>query len=291
MRYTLTLLSLAASLSLCAQLTNVGPDAPTTTITYTNGLGFTFGLSNPLGSNNVLEQYVEPIIPSEMSPDTFWRFQGYAIFQFESADDTTDDLHLVIKDLYRSTPLFVMDLADNVAQVSFRGIQGADSCAPSMWFLDNTGTQPVVSAFMDPYTQAPFVEDSTYCFLAVAFATNPYHNHPDCGSSDQVLFSTRTPFGALQAQCVLASPVGIAEHEQVEVTLAPQPASHTLTIASEKAWPFRVRCINGKGALVHDGSMTGRTGIDVSGWAEGYYGLLLTDEQGHTARKSFVVVR
>lgn len=291
MRYTLTLLSLAVAFPLIAQPTNQGPDAPDVSITYDTGTGFTFTLSNPIASNNASEQYAEMIIPPQMSPDSFWRFQGYAIFQFESAAEADDSLHLVIRDAYRVRPLFVVDVADGVSQVSFRGIQGADSCAPMMWFLDNTGTQPVVSAFLDAYTQAPFLEDSTYCFLAVAFATNPYHNHPDCGSSDQVLFSKRTPFGALQSQCVVATPVGIAELEQVQVTLTPQPASHTMTIATEKAWPFRVRCINAKGALVHETTVTGRADIDVSGWADGYYGMLLTEEHGHTARRGFVVLR
>src|SRR5688572_12357642 len=111
MRRTLTLIPLVVPFALSAQV--VGPDAPDMSITYDAEVGeFTFALSNSPGSNNYGEGYSE--WTDDQTPDPYWRFQGYVIYQFRSPAEADDSLHLVILDTARVKPVLIVDKADTI---------------------------------------------------------------------------------------------------------------------------------------------------------------------------------
>ena len=100
----------------------------------------TFTLSNPSGSNNAQEAYVEEIVPDDGMTDPYWRFQGYAILQFATPADADDSVHIVMRDPQRARPVMIVDLNDGVDQAAFvpRPYVAAD-CTPMTWYLLDEG--------------------------------------------------------------------------------------------------------------------------------------------------------
>src|SRR5436190_4829274 len=112
MRRSLSFAALVLPIALSAQAPN-GPDAPDMVLLYDPvGMEFTFVLSNSAGSNNYGESYNE--WTPDGTPDPYWRFQGYAIYQFRSPADADDSLHLVILDPLRARPVIMVDNADTI---------------------------------------------------------------------------------------------------------------------------------------------------------------------------------
>jgi hypothetical protein len=289
MRHLLTLLSLTASVALFAQPTNQGPDAPLVTVTYSAGTGFTFNLTNPITSTNYMEAYQEVILPAETSPDPVWRFQGYVIMQFASEADMDDSVGLVVLDPDRARPAMLVDLNDAVTQVTYNTINGSDSCTAMTWFLTNAGTSPAISVAIDPFTLAPYEEDSTYCFMVQAFATNPYHLHPTCGTPEQMIVGWSSPVGSLWRECISPATVGIAEIAPLEMTLSPTMASDQLNISIPQAGECLLRCVDARGALVHEQRFRNSAMVDVQQWPGGCYHAVVLAADGRSATRTFVV--
>lgn len=290
MRHTSALLVLAIPLLAPAQ-GNQGPDAPLVTITYAAGTGFTFSLSNPITSTNYMEMYAETISPPEATPDPVWRFQGYVITQFASEADMDDSVHLVVLDPDRARPAMIVDLSDTVTQVTYNTINGSDSCASMTWVLANAGTSSALSVSIDPFTLAPYHEDSTYCFLVQAFATNPYHLHPTCGTPEQIIVGWQSPIGVPWYGCVSSATVGVQEPSAPVVVIGPQPTADRLSISFPQGGTIQLRCFDSRGRIVHDRGFAGSTELDVRRWAAGTYALLLTGQDGKSSVHRFEVVR
>lgn len=285
-----TLVALFLPCVLGAQVT-IGPDAPNMAITYDPAGGeFTYALWNPSGSNNYGEAYMEWIDEPVPTPDQYWRFQGYAIYQFRSTADADDSLHLVIRDPARAKPVLIVDRTDTIYDMLLNlYTDGPDSCTAFTYGLDNTGLASEHINSFDPFTTLGYFEDSTYCFLAVAFAYNTYHESATCDTLQQVIFSKRSPAGSLQAFCVDLATVGIREPGTAGIVLSPSPAANDLSIMGLAGARYYLRCVSVMGSLMLDRSVRSGETIDVSMWPSGAYHATVRDAQGKSVRRTVVV--
>ncbi len=289
MRSIIAFVTLVAAFPLAAQFVPVGPDAPDMVLAFDPELMlFSFTLSNTPASNNYVEGYVE--WTDDATPDPYWRFQGYAVYQLRSPLDADDSLHLVVHDPLRALPVILVDKADTISSMLDNVYTAAqDSCTPVTFVLDNAGLSGDYTNSFDPFTFLGYDPGGIYCFVAVAFAYNHYHER--CDTLQQVLHSKRSPTGALQAHCIDLARVGIAEQEAANVVIAPVPASSTFTVSGPAGVRYGLRCVSALGAVVMERTVVSGDAIDVSDKAPGFYHLTLTDQRGRTIGRNLVVER
>lgn len=270
--------------------TPLGPDAPEVSIGYEQGAGFTFTLSNPVGSNNAQEAYIEEIVPSNGMADPYWRFQGYAILQFATPADANDSVHIVMRDPQRARPVMIVDLNDGVDQAAFvpRPYVAAD-CTPMTWYLLDQGIPSELLVPLDTWTVQPHLPDQEYCFAVVAFAHNAEHVDAFCGIADALLFSERTPTGALQAYCVVGDQVGVQETAFARTVLAPVPADEGMRVQGLPPNGARVRCLDALGNVVYDEALRNGDELITASWSAGTYLVQLTAADGSRLLQRMVV--
>lgn len=289
MRNIAAFVALVAAFPLAAQFVPNGPDAPDVVVAFdTELMQFSFTLSNTPASNNYVEGYVE--WTDDATPDPYWRFQGYAVYQLRSPLDADDSLALVIHDPARALPVILVDKADTISSMLDNVYTAAlDSCTPVTFVLDNAGLSGDYSNSFDPFTFLGYDPGGIYCFVAVAFAYNPYHER--CDTLQQVLHSKRSPSGALQSYCIDLARVGMAEQEVASVVIAPVPASSSFTLRGPAGARYGLRCMSALGTVVMEGTVVSGEAIDVSDKAPGLYHIMLTDQRGHTICRNLVVER
>lgn len=270
----------------CAAQVIVGPDAPDMSIAY-DGAVLYFTLTNPPGSNNENGMYAEAFTPVDPTPDPFWRFQGYAIYEL-TPDDANDSLRFVVQDLERAQALAWSDVADGVLSAWNNFILDGDSCTSGEWSFEDDGAVMEFSSAVSAITGQAWHPDSTYCFVAMAFATTPHFIHPGCGTEQTMLFSRRGPFGALQAYCITPSTVGIAESDGGSVSIGPKPASDVLHVRAP-AGNWQATCFDAEGRAVLQQRMAAEDRIDVRALASGVFVLQLRAEGGAVIRERFIV--
>ncbi|HMQ74780.1 MAG TPA: hypothetical protein PKE21_08095 [Flavobacteriales bacterium] len=258
----------------CPAQTILGPDAPDLVVGR-SGTALTFTLTDPPGSNNENGTYAEAFVPVEPTPDPAWRFQGYLIMELRSPADADDSLALVVADLQRAQVLALMDKVDTVDAASALFTQGSDSCFAGPVTLDNSGVLTTLQMWVSAFTGQPFHEDSTYCFVALAFATTPTFTDPVCGQPRTMLWSQRSPFGSLIPVCVTPGTIGMAEHGGARgLRVFPNPASDRVQLQVPQGYTS-LECYDARGALVHAAAMRGPGPLAVAGWPPGVYALLL----------------
>ncbi|MCC6401442.1 MAG: hypothetical protein IT227_11830 [Flavobacteriales bacterium] len=286
MRSTLIIPALLAAAA-CPAQTILGPDAPDLLVGR-SGTALTFTLTDPPGSNNVNGSYVEAFVPVDPTPDPMWRFQGYLIMELRSPAHADDSLDLVVADLQRAQALALMDKVDTVDAATALFTQGPDSCFVGPITLHNTDIFPQLESAVSAFTGQPFHEDSTYCFVALAFATTPIFTDPACGEPRTMLWSRRTPSGALIPVCVTPGTIGMAEHgSEHDLQVFPVPASERVQVQAPRG-QWTVECTDAHGAVVHSGPLGPDGSVALAGWAPGVYALGLRGERG-LLRTRFVV--
>ncbi|MBK6628161.1 MAG: hypothetical protein IPG35_11325 [Flavobacteriales bacterium] len=286
MRTTLIIAVLLASAACPAQSIQ-GPDAPDL-IVGRSGTALSFTLTDPRGSNNINGSYVEAFVPVDPTPDPAWRFQGYLIMELRSPADADDSLALVVSDLQRAHVLALMDKVDTVEAATALFILGTDSCFVGPVTLHNTDLFPQLDFVVSAFTGQPFHEDSTYCFVALAFATTPSFTDPICGQPRTMLWSQRSTSGALIPVCVTPGTIGIAEPEgERGLHVFPVPATEQVHVQAPRG-DWTVECTDALGALVHTGPLRDRGALAVAGWVPGVYTLLLRGD-GTLLHTRFVV--
>lgn len=281
MRNTTLLLTAMLLLSVQAQTSN-GPDAPDLTVTW-NGTGFDMVLTNPPGSNNVNESYIEQVLPAPAgSPDPFWRFQGYMVFQLASPA-LQDSLAYRFAQPANAKAVVVTDLQDGISSLQYDlDLGGADSCFLVTWTLPNAGLQTSFTVIEDPFTQQPYLPDSTYCFLATAFASTPVHFDTECSHVRTLLFSRNSAQGSLQATCLSPITQAITSPGTSGFTVWPVPASDVVHVSGVEAGAEWV-LTDGLGRFVRSGPGTGGREVftlGLHGLASGTYHLTIDVPQG-----------
>lgn len=291
MRAFLVYAAMIMAFEIPAQVVN-GPDAPDLDIGW-DGNGFTFTLTNPPGSNNHLEQYIEAIDPPPPgSSDPFWRFQGYMVFQLASAD-LLDSLAYRLARPAEAKAVVVADLFDSIGSLQYDlDLGGPDSCFQVSWLLTNGGMQASYGSTMDPFTQQSYDPDSTYCFFAVAFASTPLFTDVECGHDRTMLFSTEASNGPLQAICISSATVHVMERTYPGLSVWPVPATdlvHVSGVEGDVVWrvldPTGRSLLNGSGTASRAGVLM----IGLSVLPQGTY--LLQVEQGLSRMVERLVVQ
>lgn len=263
------------------QVGNEGPDAPDMSVAYNGGTGFTFTLSNTPISNNYMGMYVEGILPYVPLPDIFWRFQGYAVFQFATPADADDSAHWVIHDPYRALPVALADLADTLTEAR-DSIFSLDplNCSSWTWDFPNNGIPATLLSSIDPFTALPHDPNTEYCFLAVAIATNPYHLDPVCDTLQQVIMSRGGAAGQLVTHCVIGAQLGMLEAALADVSIGPMPATGPVQFSGRAGEAYRIRVVSALGGIVHDTVVRNGGLIDPTGWSAGAYRAIVSDRAG-----------
>lgn len=256
-------------------------------ITY-DGTAMHFTLSNPLGSNNENNMYYEGFTPVDATPDPFWRFQGYAVFELSPAD-SDDGLRTIIHDYSRAPALVHTDIADAISLPHFNLIFGVDSCYSDQWILHNTGLTMTMSAPTSFITGDPWDPDSTYCFLAMAFATTPHYVDPHCGTEETMLFSRQSPFGALQVQCVTPATVGVAEQVNAPMRIWPNPVTDVLHVRAPGGSIWQAICVDAQGRAVLQQRINAEDVITVEVLSTGIHHIVLRADDGRVMSERFVV--
>lgn len=289
MRNIAAFAALVVAFPLAAQFVPNGPDAPDMTIAFDpEQMQFSFTLSNTPASNNYVEGYVE--WTDDATPDPYWRFQGYAVYQFRSPQDADDSLSLVIHDPARALPVILVDKADTISSMLDNVYTATlDSCTPVTFVLDNAGLTGDYTNSFDPFSFLGYDPGGIYCFVAVAFAYNHYHER--CDTLQQVLHSKRSPFGALQSYCIDLARVGIAEHALADVTLSPVSAVDHFTVNGPAGARYAMRFLSALGNVVMERTIMTGEAIDVSDKAPGLYHIMLTDQRGRAIGRTLVVER
>lgn len=293
MHRTLPLLAvLLAAHPLSAQ--NVGPDAPDFSVSYDAGFqDFFFLVSDPATSNNYQQGYVEEILPAEASPDPYWRFQGYLLFQFVNSEAAEGDLLHNIHDPALARPVLGLDRNDGITDLmeSFH-FSDAQPCMHREWVFADSGLNNGFAAVMDPFTNAPYVEGNTYCFLVVAVGANIYHEDDACGQEDQIIFSSRSATGGpLMPQCVLAGTVGVAEVPGTAdgFTAFPNPAHGVVQVRFSGDAARSLQVIDAQGRLCRTQAVRSGDAVDTAQLSPGVYRMVLTDGVGRRSARTIAV--
>ena len=282
MRSTCTLSTILAGM-MCSAQAPVGPDAPGMSITY-DGSALTFALSNPPGSNNANGMYVEAFVPVDPTPDPYWRFQGYAIYEL-TPGDADDSLTYVIQDLDRAALIGWTDVTDTVLSAWNNFILAGDSCVDGPWQFDNDGPITTMATTVSALTGMPWQPTDIYCFVATAFATTPHFMHPECGTEQTMLFSR-----VLTAQCITPATVGMAEHTSGSISIGPNPTSDVLHVrTSGGIW--EATCLDALGRAVRQQRINAVDVISVTDLSAGVYRLMLREQYGQMHSAAFVVQR
>lgn len=245
-----------------------------------DGSAMHFTLSNPPGSNNENGMYAEAFTPVDATPDPFWRFQGYIVFEFSQAD-TDDSLLTIIHDYHRAPALCYTDIADTIAMPHINLILGADSCYADQWILPNNGPLMTMSATTSFITGEPWHPDSTYCFLALAFATTPHYIDPHCGTEQNILFGQNGPFGALQVQCISPATVGMAEQVNTSPRIWPNPAADRVQLQLPTSGSWQATISDASGRTVLQRPIDPQHTLSVADLADGIYQLALRGNDGN----------
>ena len=286
MKRTTTLFPLSLSIA-CAAQVPMGPDAPDLAIT-TDGTALYFTLTNPPGSNNENAMYVESFLPMDPTDDPFWRFQGYVLYEL-AASDADDSLALVVLDPDRAQPIGYTDVADGITSAWNNFIIGTDSCSAAEWEFEDDGPVPTMASSVSALTGEPWHTDSTYCFLALAFATTPHFVDVECGTEQTMLFSRQSTSGALQVQCVTPATVGITEQAPLGMSLWPNPATEVLHIRTRGAGTRTATCTDAQGRVILQQRLNAEDAFGVGELSAGVYQIHVRAENGQVLTDRFVV--
>lgn len=161
-----------------------GPDAPDLTIREMDQ-ELIVTLTNNTLSNNFRESYkeVDPYIKN--SPDSFYRFQGYMIFQLK--DPTVLGSYLDEKsqevDPNKAKIVAQCDIADTIGRISNYFLVSTDTVnvfqptqmvhqaeAPNDFF--NAGIQHSFRVTKDYFTGGKLIDNKTYYYVAIAYGFN-----------------------------------------------------------------------------------------------------------------------
>jgi len=283
-------------LQLVAQYIPDGPDAPDVEVSWVNG--YTLTLTDSPNSNNAGQNYQEYIPALAGTPDPFWHFQGYLVFQVVSGFFPYAENYF---DPNMARLIGQSDLADgitalfgvrHVLYVDSLGAVLLDTCYVESISGADGGLQFTYTVTEDAFTGVPFSPLDEVCFLVLAYGTNPMATDTACGSSDAILIGRKTATGTIRPICVNAVTAGLAEPEEaVSFSVWPVPADDRL-LWTGTATPGRVRVLNSLGAEVYSSTQPATSGaIDVADLPVGTYMITFDDPRGGRRTRSFLVLR
>lgn len=173
-------------------------------------------ISNPVNSNNYLEQYVEfdPFIVAEdTAADRFYRFQGYQIYQLMDASVSASD----IEDVSKARLVAQCDIKDDIDRIinfEFDDVLGA-SIPTEKVDGKNEGIKHSFLITEDQFASGSkkLVNFKRYYYLAIAYAYNNYKEYDPNdplsidGQKKKYLASRKAAYGEIKAiECIPHNP-------------------------------------------------------------------------------------
>ncbi|MDX2360961.1 MAG: T9SS type A sorting domain-containing protein [Crocinitomicaceae bacterium] len=265
----LSLICLLISFVGHSQIIPNGPDAPDVSIQFLNS-EFQLYLSNPMGSNNYQESYLEQNYNLDsLAPDQFWRFQGYIVYQVidnsVSVFETTDPNYVRIA--------AIVDLADTISTLVYTSYDSIVGCVSQTLNAPNTGIPNGIMLSNDAFTGQPFLQDQSYCFKVFAYGSNLYNTYPGCTTPDQIVSSWTTGHGTLvSTHCASATEsLSIVENEESSLTCYPNPVTDLLVIESHSEEPIEIIIRDTGGRSIAEFTTAEMNTFDFSNYNPGYY--------------------
>lgn len=274
---------LAAQAQLDPQDYLEGPDAPEVYAFYSLAQNaIEFNIANSQSGNMINEMYAEidTALLNLGDPAYTWRFQGFLIYQV---------LHDSVTPQQWVDPAYARlaaqsDLQDTVVALynTFHD-QASNNCfTTEMVNGNNAGTVYTYQLTTDLFTGQPFQADQTYCFVAVAYASNLYRTHDICaGDPQQFIRSKKSAFGGIGIYCISGLGTGNEElNALASVELYPNPTTGTLNINAPTSEAITVTILDGSGRVVQQQQIQGTNSIEMENLAAGYYFVELMQNDG-----------
>lgn len=298
MKTIITTFLLLLSLNSQSQWFNLdGPDAPDVSIGV-NGSSFEFYLTNTPSSNNYQEWYQEfnaNIYGSR--PDSNFTFQGYLVYQVNNnLIDQALQTYLKWEDIFLNPSIARLvaqsDVADNITTIVNHIYDSTNSVCNSYSVLpvaQNTGAQSFYSVNTDAFTGQPYVLNSTYCFMTVAYAVDLYNYDTACYPLTRpLIYSKKSTTGAILKHCVSLSGTGIDETELSYIHVS--YSNNQLIIRSsnnQNIGNFNLYKADGK--LIHsENYQNSEVYLPVSEYATGIYIHEVKNERGKSIGKIYI---
>jgi hypothetical protein len=270
-----------------------GPDGPDVNYNF-NGTAFEFELYNPTSSNNYMENYMEMDIPiTSARPDSFYRFQGYLIYQLTSLDDlggATMNQGYTLEEFLNSPSYSRLvaqsDLADtsiNFTNNYFDSTTMQCSAIDVISNASNAGTQLNYTINMDAFTNGPFIPGNQYCFIFLSYAVNGYHQDTTCMLPKPVRLSGKSSSGALISFCLDPATAGINDSQMNNVNIFYHDG---IKIISERNGIFKL--ISSDGKILHNENIIGNSEIITYDLASGIYIFQYESENSIKTGKIFI---
>lgn len=263
-----------------AQTVMDGPDAPLMGFSYSAG-AYTLTLSNPPTSNNYNQQYAEVDlnVPDPTDPAQAWMFQGYIIHQVLHDSVTLEQLD----DPALARVVVQTDIQDSIGDLYNAFFDGpSGSCVLSLMVsASNTGLQMMHTLTTDPFTNQPYQDSVTYCFVARAYASNLYRTATFCPNEPfNFIASTRNPSGAMPRYCVNSSTVGVSDMMEDDplIRIYPNPTHDVITI--DGPGRYQIRVMDGLGRFLDEQAGSSKMVMDLSRYTPGKYLLEVVDGSG-----------
>lgn len=255
MKYFTTLCLAATFQTLFPQFQPDGPDAPDVEVVWNSG--YVLALSNAPGSNNVLEMYQEYIPELAGSDDPFWRFQGYLIFQVQPgfSASSSNPFDPMVSRLIGSS-----DLADG--QWVFSGSRHVhieddfgnvllDTCYAEAINASDEGSQYTYFVTNDAFTGQPLTQEDDVCYVALAFATNPYWGSAACGGPDEILISRKAALGSIMTWCADGTNTAVAEESLGRTSSIVSNVDGAVQVRNAQGSMLQVFAVDGRCMLSH----------------------------------------
>ncbi|MCB0762760.1 MAG: T9SS type A sorting domain-containing protein [Flavobacteriales bacterium] len=241
------------------------PDAPELSVSWL-GNHMVLSLSNSLESNNYMESY-QAVDPNITEGDSLWVFQGYLIYQVQLPFDITD-----IHDPNVSRLVIQTDVADNVSSLYTAEYDDElGECVPVLEVSGINGGLATEFTLSSDMWNGPFVLGQIYCYIAIAYASNPNGISTACPDLPYQFFpGYALPGGQPVIQCATAqNPLEVDHLDWSEYDVYPNPASATITLSNTDRLD-RIVIRDAIGNVVVDLDHAAQS-IDVSALEQGVY--------------------
>lgn len=150
-----------------------GPMQPNLAIRELNE-ELSLAIFNPSNSNNADEDYaeVDPLIPSGPGIDSFYRFEGYKVYQL--LDNRVSNTDLV--DPAQARLIFQCDLKNNISNIiNYTSVEGVGIVpVPQVTNAENNNITHTLSVKTDAFTGKNLINQKAYYFYPLAYAYNNF---------------------------------------------------------------------------------------------------------------------
>ena len=178
----------------------------------------------------------------------------------------------------------VVDISDTITSINLI----LNGCVSAPLLLENSGTMNNFIVSTNVFTSSPFIENETYCFRVLAFATNPFSHDTICGISNYAVIGHTTGNGmSVPANCVIASEsAGLSEQDSGSIAISPNPTMGSLILEAESntSSPYTVFILNELGQVVLERTFTEKT-IEVDLPYSGVFILRIESDGNYSQRK------